>query len=218
MCDFLPRDRRRMRVTCPSCLTQYELPADVAAATQAAGRRLRCAQCGQVWLHGAPAATLQEDLAAAPVPAAPEPEPLPPEPSGPPPSDAALSNVRPDLPDAEPPASRPPEDEPVAPGSPRPGAQPVEHAHPPVPLAARLHTSRPGSASAHAPRPPASPLVWAGWAGSVLVVLAVLALLWIDRGAVMRAVPASAPVYRTLGLAPVPKPVPAPAASTAPHR
>ncbi|KIC11844.1 thioredoxin [Leisingera sp. ANG-M1] len=74
-----------MRLTCPNCAAQYEVPEDVIPAE---GRDVQCSNCGQTWFQaaaGAPAAEtadeispdLQETAEAAhpPVEQAPEPEP-----------------------------------------------------------------------------------------------------------------------------------------------
>jgi predicted Zn finger-like uncharacterized protein len=66
-----------MRLSCPNCLTEYEVP-DAAIAGRA--RKLRCAHCGHQWMQGlnpAPEAPAQPPGAAPiPEPAA-EPEPKP---------------------------------------------------------------------------------------------------------------------------------------------
>ena len=90
-----------MRLTCPNCAAQYEVPEDVIPAE---GRDVQCSNCGQTWFQaaaGAPAAeTPAEDAAAAPeaeaAPVAetppeshPEPEPEPAEESFAEPAEAA---------------------------------------------------------------------------------------------------------------------------------
>ena len=56
-----------MRVTCPQCSTEYDVP-DTALA--AGGRRLRCDRCGHEWRQEAPDAAPEM----APQPVVPEPE------------------------------------------------------------------------------------------------------------------------------------------------
>src|SRR4051812_7814379 len=61
-----------MQFACPACSATYEVPDKLVGA----GRRLRCAKCGHVWLAGPPASAPAE----APPPSAPELPAAPPAP------------------------------------------------------------------------------------------------------------------------------------------
>ncbi|QDI76759.1 MULTISPECIES: zinc-ribbon domain-containing protein [Leisingera] len=63
-----------MRLTCPNCAAEYEVPEDVIPAE---GRDVQCSDCGQTWFQAAAAETAAAPLAedaAAPAEAAEEPE------------------------------------------------------------------------------------------------------------------------------------------------
>lgn len=65
-----------MRLTCPNCAAQYEVPEDVIPAE---GRDVQCSNCGQTWFQpaaGSPPADESETAGAAPA-AEPEPAPQP---------------------------------------------------------------------------------------------------------------------------------------------
>ncbi len=96
-----------MRIACPSCAAEYEVPE---AALAAGPRLLRCARCGHSFAAAAP-------------PPEPEPAPEPPPPAEPPPGSppesprprAGPSTLRPErAPPPEPPAAPPPAPDPPA--------------------------------------------------------------------------------------------------------
>lgn len=199
-----------MRVTCPSCLSLYELPPDLVAALSPSGRALRCAECGHVW-HEAPDGgfaapdpqagfdALMERLVV-PAPAfAPEGLAATAGPIGAVGIEPALAAIA----HAEPAAAEqdalglPPVEthiEPLA-GEPLvPGVSGFDRALPPLP-------------DAPSGRPPAGRAVWIGWVVSVIAVIGLLVAAWVERAAVMRAAPATAPLYHALG-APTPPPAP----------
>ncbi len=90
-----------MRITCPSCAAEYEVPGPLAP-----GRAVRCARCGHQWPPAAPELASPEP--ARPEPAMePEPEPVPwPAPAPEPPA--------PELPVTAPPVTAPPSRRPLA--------------------------------------------------------------------------------------------------------
>ena len=65
-----------MRVACPECAAEYELPPEVAARL-APGRAVRCARCGASWAPVPEEAPGGESAAPAPALDDPEPEPPP---------------------------------------------------------------------------------------------------------------------------------------------
>ena len=70
-----------MRIVCPSCSAAYEVPDRMVSA----GKKVRCARCGENWLP--------EGAAAPPPPAAPEPAPPPSPPPPPPPPPPPVAAV-----------------------------------------------------------------------------------------------------------------------------
>ncbi len=175
----------RMRIACPGCAAEYDLP-DTLLAT--GPRPLRCARCGTEFRAELPPA---EPFVAAP-------EPAPPPPS---------------LPDAEPVAATP-ERRPVttaempergaAQATLAPEAEVEPAQEPPRPL-----RSRPRQ---HAPIYPPLPrreeqqataergVALAGWVGSLILVGTVLWLAYAWRSEIMELWPASARLYLALGL------------------
>ena len=63
-----------MRLICPNCDAQYEVPDDV---IPEGGRDVQCSNCGQTWLAGAPPEAVEEPAPAPEPVAPPEPEPEP---------------------------------------------------------------------------------------------------------------------------------------------
>lgn len=162
-----------MRVTCPSCLTLYELPSDLVAALSPHGRSLRCAECGHVWRELPPKAAASGEAApgaASPILAA-TPASLA----------AAPADARIDGSGIEQPEATFAE---VGPAAPQPSS--FDRALPPLAV--------PGE-----DRPPAGRAVWVGWTVSVLLVVGLLVAAWVERAAVMRAAPATVPLYHALG-------------------
>ena len=70
-----------MRLICPNCDAQYEVPDDV---MPTAGRDVQCSNCGQTWFQHHPDHTPQEDIEGSDLPA-PDEEVAPPPPPPPPP-------------------------------------------------------------------------------------------------------------------------------------
>ncbi len=90
-----------MRIACPSCAAEYEVPE---AALAAGPRLLRCARCGHSFEAAAPTPQPEPE---------PEPAPEPPPPPEPPRTRAGPSTLRPDrAPPPDSPASPPPAPEP----------------------------------------------------------------------------------------------------------
>ncbi len=136
-----------MRLSCPNCQTEYDVPE---AALSTGGRTLRCARCGHQWRHGPDAAP---ELAAAPAAAAatmPErnTEPAVPEPDAEPPAPALA-----DTPDT--PAAAPVPTDAAAPApQPTPGWLPStpRYAPPPAPI----DSAAPAPVSSWLPQDPAA--------------------------------------------------------------
>ena len=60
-----------MRLTCPNCAAQYEVPEDVIPAE---GRDVQCSNCGQTWFQAAAGAAAAAEVQAEDIPAVPEAE------------------------------------------------------------------------------------------------------------------------------------------------
>ena len=168
--------RRGMRLTCPNCLTEYDVPDEAIAGRP---RTVRCAHCGHQWRHGEVANDAPEldDLTEA----------------NPAPEAAPLIDAPPLLPEAmtvpavpEPAAPEPAAPEPAAP---RPGSAAEEA------LAARKAAFVPPPVP---PRPPRRRSF-----GPAVIALLSLALVIGALAAhrpIMRVWPASAGFYQALGL------------------
>jgi len=162
-----------MIVTCPDCETRYAV--DDTALGGAAGRRVRCANCGKVWHHYPEAAAVHEAVAeamaeaevAAPRDAAPVAPPPPPPPTPP----LSIEALR---------------DEPRFETQPHPlgpTAQPRPSLDTAMPAAARRRRAR------------------VGGLGLVMLTLVILIVAIGARDRIMRMWPSATPVYRSLGLA-----------------
>lgn len=163
-----------MRIACPSCAAEYEVPE---AALAGGPRLLRCARCG----HGFEAAL------PAPPPPPPAPAPPPPEPDPPP------------EPEPPPDPSPEPAPEPAPPPKPRggPSALRPERAPPPEPTAAAPPPPDPAPRERlmdPPPQPPRGPLLLA-WLVSLAVLGTVGWALWRYREAVIEAFPPAARLY-----------------------
>jgi len=192
----------RMRVSCPSCQTEYEVP-DAALAGRT--RRLKCAQCGNQWQVGA----------LSPGPAAPPPPP-PVVPPLPPLSELAyLQRPRPGA--ASSAAAATQAAEPPAPAYEEPPPQEVSYP-PPVParvparvprndpqterdsFATLVEAARQTSSEAEARRAQrerrqqASP-----WLISVLLLLLAIAVIWLERNHIMHIWPPSTRLFEAIG-------------------
>lgn len=163
-----------MRVSCPACAATYEVPDDLIGA----GRRLRCARCGENWLAAPEAPPDGAALAGASGP-----ETVTPGTPGPGPAPEA----------APPPAAAPPPPagrEAMAPPPQRSRTRPPQVIDPPLPRSGDAAPPR---------RDQALLLAWAGTAAAVLALAAGLALF---RAEVMAAWPPSQRLFIALGLGP----------------
>ncbi len=160
-----------MRIACPQCTAEYEVPDRL---LQGAARPLRCARCQHEWLVGGPAAPPAAAPQAAATPqAAPTPErfsPMPP-------------------PAAAPPAAE--GDEPEAPRRPRPTRRPRQHnpIDPPLPRRA-----------GEAEEDPQRRVALIAWAASITLLLVLAAAVVIWRQPIMLAWPPSGRLFLALGL------------------
>ncbi len=174
-----------MRIACPNCSAEYEVPE---AALAAGPRRLRCARCGHAFEAGAPAAP--PPAPPPPVAAPPEPAPGPAPAPEPAPAPAAAPEQAPEPPEPARPrgasALRLPER--AAAREPTPPAPP-----PPPPAAPRERLVAPPAEPARAP-------LLLAWAGSALVLGAIGWALWRFRAEVVAAWAPMARFYRALGL------------------
>lgn len=159
-----------MRATCPSCEAVYEIPDRLVGA---AGRRLRCANCGHEW-------TLRQAAAPEPPPAPESAPPPPAAPQGPmpvtPPPPAYTYAPTPEPPQAGPPPTRPMLRRPP---------QVIDPPLPPVDDAAGFR-GRGGDLA-----------LKAAWVGSVLLVVFALVALWTFRHEIAAAWPPAARLVGT---------------------
>jgi hypothetical protein len=176
-----------MRVACPECAAEYDLP-PAFAARLSEGRTLRCARCGITWAPQAP--SLAE-----------------------PPEAPAVAKISAP---ATAPASAPaaPAAETPAPGAPATPTAPVPALHAASPdsdlsdaLAALFVADDPPPRSADRPQPqaPASaPSAWAtafAWTGSILLLFGAAAAAWHWRFDLVEAWPPAVRAFIALGLA-----------------
>jgi predicted Zn finger-like uncharacterized protein len=158
-----------MRIACPSCAAEYEVPE---AALAAGPRRLRCARCGHQFDAAAPPAEpppVVAAVAAPPPPPEPPPEP-PPAPMASPAPAPPEPAPEPDLPAREPPPPPKPRDA-------APAAAPL--VDPP-------------------PQPPRGPLILA-WLISLAVLGGLGWALWRYRAAIVESFPPAARLYELFG-------------------
>jgi predicted Zn finger-like uncharacterized protein len=180
-----------MRIICPDCAAQYELPPELAARLP---MRVRCARCGDEWLAepvglvpDAAAPALERDAG----PAAGD---ISSERSG----AVAVEPIDPNIDTVEPGGGM----EPAAPVEPGAGERvarpidPVDEAARPSPMARAGGTSGAGRGAMVARR---SDRNW--WIASVVVLLGLIALFLGLHHAIGAAWPASLRLYRALGLA-----------------
>lgn len=170
-----------MRIACPACSAEYDVPDTIVAA----GRKVRCARCHEVWAAAPPDEPATADPGAPPAPqpaaqpaAQPVPQPVP----------QVVPGIVAEAP-APPPAGASPA------GAPRPA--------PPVLRAERGYDTLPGEEDEGDDEDarPASRLWLVAWAASLLIlVLGAWAVLhW--HAAVIAAWPASVRLFAALGLA-----------------
>lgn len=94
-----------MRVTCPNCLTEYDVPDEAIAGRP---RTVRCAHCGHQWRHGAPVEPTAQNPAPEAAPLIDVPPLLPPDPPPPvvTPQPSFMQRPRPTAAPAPPPPRR----------------------------------------------------------------------------------------------------------------
>lgn len=202
-----------MRIACPNCAAEYEVPESLLATGP---RLLRCARCSHQFqaalpepepdlpVFERPAVPLAERLAGLgpaeppepeppePPPPEPEPEPAPPEPEPPPPEPPVLP-VEPPAPAPAP----PPREEPAVraePERPPPTRGLSQHSPMDPPLRQRLVEQEQGPE-------PGGGVALAGWLLSLAVLLAALWAAWQFRAAIIQAWPPAERLYALLGLA-----------------
>jgi len=209
-----------MRVSCPNCQTEYDVPDAALAGRQ---RKLRCAHCATQFMAGPLAAP--DDFVAAPPVAAP---PAPPPQFSPPPVQPAPVQA---APIQAPPAFDPPPR--IRDEWPRPAAEPAPeivrtlaeapsekpYVPPQLPaaeidpqearqiadresFAALLASSR--QASAQEPDeiiPTRGRRLFGPWRASIVVLLLIIGLIFIERGLIMQVWPPSIRLFEALGLA-----------------
>ncbi|MFH5923475.1 zinc-ribbon domain-containing protein [Roseomonas xinghualingensis] len=186
-----------MRVACPECTAEYDLP-DTLAARLGEGRTVRCARCGTTW---APAAGQPAETPAAPGPHPEAPLPVAPMlPAAPMAPEAAAAPVISSAP-ATPVSPAMPLREPAlpAPAEPDPSNaladlftadEPLRRASPPAP--------RQG---AHPAVPPTPPIATAlAWTASVVALLGIAAAAWHWRFDIVEAWPPAVRAFMALGL------------------
>ena len=165
-----------MRIACPSCHAEYEVPDAMLAG---GGRQLRCARCGHGFLGALPGAA----------PGA-QPVPAPAPPSDPPATDPPAKAPLADAPLATDSAPSPAPSEPVpapvtAPERPPPTRGPLQHSPIDAP---------------EDPPPPAPGRLVAAWLGSLALVGAGVAALLVFHAEIAAAWPPAARLYAALGL------------------
>jgi predicted Zn finger-like uncharacterized protein len=198
-----------MRIACPNCAAEYEVPDSLLAAGP---RMLRCARCSHQFAaalpepevepepepepspFGRPAVPLAERLAGlgpAPAPEPPEPEPgASPEPAPEPPPEPAPEAIPASVPE---PAAPEPELARAEAERPPPTRGLTQHSPMDPPLRQRLVEQEPE------PESPRS--VAAAWAASFVVLAAALYAAWHFRAAIIQAWPPAERLYALLGLA-----------------
>jgi len=181
-----------MRLSCPSCQTEYEVPD---AALTGRTRRLRCAHCGNQWQYSPPqeqpARSIFSDPMPLPEPPAPEPtpEPLPPEPAP-----VLTAERRPG------PVSFVPEPTPAITTKrriPIPGMleDPPKERYSTDSTGALAYGTRSYAQAEELPAPRAAKKGASPWLISILVLLLAAGIIWIERGHIMQAWPPSARLF-----------------------
>ena len=174
-----------MRIACPSCHAEYEVPDAMLADGP---RQLRCARCGHGFRGALPAVA----------PAAP-PVPEPPS-AGPPLAGLTAAGPEQGVPATAPPSEPAATDGVPAPVAPEPLPLPATGPDRPPPTRGPLRHS-PIDASAQAPSPPpSSARLAAAWLGSVALVGAGGAALLLFHAEIAAAWPPAARLYAALGL------------------
>ena len=185
-----------MRIACPKCLAEYEVPDSLLATGP---RLLRCARCTHQFEAALPAAAPSPPAAPA---APPVPTPMPPAsalPEAPP--DAAPPEAPPGHSAPAEPRGFPPPLEVTAPLVERPPPGRGVARHPPAESPAPW---RPGATPRHrfaaTPQRRFAATVMAAWAASLVVILAAGWATYTFHAEITAAFPAAARLYRMLGL------------------
>jgi predicted Zn finger-like uncharacterized protein len=182
-----------MRIACPSCHAEYEVPDAMLAG---GARQLRCARCGHGFLGALPAAPA----------GAPQPKPslAPPEvaKSAPTPPSEPLATVPPAKPaSAEAPSAPVSVAAPKAPEpAPAPASPPGMAASPDRPPPTRGPVQHSPIDAPQDPPPPATGRLAAAWLGSLALVGAGVAALLVFHAEIAAAWPPAARLYVALGL------------------
>jgi predicted Zn finger-like uncharacterized protein len=187
-----------MRIACPNCHAEYEVPDAMLAG---GARQLRCARCG----HGFSAALPAETASPPPIPApalagpatAPEPDQSAPVAPLAAPVAAQLAeepSTKPPLADAVPPAHRPATSVPA----PAPVGAPASGPDRPPPTRGPLHHSP--IDPPEEPTPPPTGRLAAAWLASLALVGAGAAALVVFQAEIVAAWPPAARFYAALGL------------------
>jgi predicted Zn finger-like uncharacterized protein len=179
-----------MRLSCPSCQTEYDVP-DAALAGRT--RTLRCVTCGYQWQAG----PLPGD---APIPPPPAPSPKPAEPA----MAAELDDLNrpraaetpPKNPD--PPRQLPPHPEPLRQSDPRSEAAEARSQADRETFAALLESSRKNGTFDSDPKFRRQQASRNPWLISILILLLAIALTWLERGAIMHAWPPSIRLFHAI--------------------
>jgi predicted Zn finger-like uncharacterized protein len=178
-----------MRIACPNCSAEYDVPESLLASGP---RLLRCARCGHQFQAVSPAAAPTPQPAASPL--APPAEPAPPQPVAPMPAPPLAEPPRPaEMPPPRPAPVPPPgaDDESLERGRPPPTRGPIRHSpiDPPKPHRAP---------SAPPPRPVATAAL--GWLLSLALVAAAGWATWRYHAEITAFWPPAARLYQALGI------------------
>lgn len=166
----------RMRIACPGCAAEYDVPDALLAAGP---RPLRCRRCGTEFRAELPATPASAPASEPPAPAVPPPEP-PSRAAAPPASaDDGILTYGP---------GEPVEPQPEPP-KPLPSRGPRQHApiYPPLPRREERVADGRGAAIA-------------GWIGTLVLLIAAVWLAYAWRAEIMAAWPPAARLYAALGL------------------
>ena len=181
-----------MRIACPNCHAEYEVPDAMLAA---GARQLRCARCG----HGFAAALPRSAPAVPPLPTPPQAGPVAaaPEPGQPAPTPALAPLSDPPATDSVP-VPAPPEPLPAPVAVPVPVTVPVTAPDRPPPTRGPMQHSP--IEAPEDPPPPATGRLAAAWLGSLALVGAGVAALVVFHAEIAAAWPPATRLYATLGL------------------
>ena len=168
-----------MRIACPSCAAEYEVPD---AALAGGPRRLRCARCGHLFLAELPAPPVEAPPPDRPAPAAgAEPPDLG---AAMPPAEGARAAAAAEPPDA---AAEPPAEAPARPPPAR-GPSRLTPIEPPLPAARDLRAAPPDR------------VALLGWAMTGMLLVATVAAAYLWRYDIMAAWPPAARLFGALDL------------------